>query len=79
MIDAISKGKTRLELEDLGEETDPDGVYLPSREEIARECAEIRRTWSPREHCKRASEPKRPRWIAPTIHLDPDRLPYLTD
>lgn len=79
MIDAIRKGNARLELEHLDNDSDPAGVYLPTREEIANECAEIRDTWSPREHRKRASELKRPAWIPPTIKLDEDRLPYLSD
>lgn len=80
MIDIINaQDDAHLELEDLGPETDPEGVYLPSRDQIAQECSEIRDDWSDREHRKRALMPKVPRWMPPMIHLEPEIQVQLPD
>ncbi|MBD3674291.1 MAG: hypothetical protein HUJ26_12270 [Planctomycetaceae bacterium] len=73
MIDNIkTKDYELLELEDLGPNVDPEGVYLPSRDQITQECSEIRDHWSDREYRKRASLPKDASWMPPTIHLEPE-------
>lgn len=52
---------------------DPDEAdcYLPTREEIAAECAKIRESWSNWEHRRRAGFGIRGRlkWEVPTTHL----------
>ena len=53
-------------------DNDPDVIYLPSRAEIARQCAEIRRTWSDREHRKRSGGVIRLRWKVPIVHWETD-------
>lgn len=80
MIDIFTKSATRQrgELEELFD-IDPDGVYLPSREEIVRECAAIRSHWSEREHRKRSVEKVALRWRPPTIHVEQDAQYYLSE
>lgn len=78
MFDAISKRTARLDPDVLELDTDPEDVYIPSREAIARECAEIRKSWSARERRKRSAERTLPPWMPPTIRLDPESHPFLS-
>lgn len=51
---------------ELEEQSDGDRAYLPSHQEIAAMCADIRRTWSERESRRRSADfPKH--WTVPTV------------
>ncbi|MFO0900091.1 MAG: hypothetical protein U0836_21875 [Pirellulales bacterium] len=43
--------------------------YLPTPDEIARTCAEIRAGWTPEERADRWQGPKRVRWEFPQVAL----------
>jgi hypothetical protein len=43
--------------------------YLPTPDEIARICAEIRATWTPEERADRWQGPKRIHWEFPQVAL----------
>ena len=83
MIDVFTKTlpPQRDELNELEGlfDVDPEGVYLPSHEQIVQECTQIRRKWSEREHRKRSVEKVQLRWRPPTIHLETDVQNYLNE
>jgi len=53
----------------------PRPKYVPTEEEIAAACAEIRRGWSPAEHCQRAAGMVNGKTSCPTGGRIPWRLP----